>query len=214
MAFEPQLRPRRGAFRRGGFSFVELLVSLLIISVLYALYFGPGNNAIQAQRKSECARQLQQIAMVLNAYAADHNGAFPSVAGAKSPSEPLSLLVPQYTTDTSLFICPGGRDSALAPARPFAGRRISYAYYMGCRQPGGSPSADAAEAPLLSDAQINANPKRRGKPVFAASDRAPGNNHRGYGGNIVFIDGHRETAEPCGTRDLPVFPGIILLNPE
>jgi len=223
MALEVQFCPASGevgvekarsAVPACGFSLVETLVVMLIVSVLYWLALAPSQRRAQQQRElSECLRRLQQTSMVLRVYASDHDGAFPTVAGAKKPSVPLSLLVPQYTSDTSLFICPASGDAALPPVLPFAGRRVSYAYYMGYRLPSGPVPAEAEGWPLLSDAQIAATPKRRGKPVFSADGRSPGNNHSGAGGNILFADGHCEPTGPCATRDLPVLPGIALLNP-
>ena len=180
---------------------------------MYAVWLGPGSKSVQEKRKGECARQLQQIYMAMTAYAADHNGAFPNIVGATNPSQPLCLLVPQYTSDTTLFICPGSRDSALPCGASFSGRRISYAYYAGYRLPNNALPPEAESWPLLSDVQVNAEPKRKGKPVFAGSDKAPGNNHRGFGGNVLFLDGHFEKAEPRAGRDLPVFRGVSLLNP-
>ena len=198
---------------REGFSYVELLVSLVIMMVLYALWLGPSSQSIQERRKRECAVQLQQVAMAISAYAADHDGAFPVVAAATNPSQPLSLLAPQYLSDASLLICPGSRDSALRAGTAISGRRISYAYYMGYSIPPGSTLPGSETWPLLSDAQIDAAPKRRNKPVFAVADRAPGNNHRAFGGNVLFADGHCERAEPFLEHDLPVPPGVLLLNP-
>ncbi len=204
----------------GGFSYVELLITMALVMIAYSLYFGPGSSGVQDRKKADCLRRLEQISLAMNVYAGEHNGAYPAVQGALSPGEPLSLLVPAYASDVSVFICPGSRDAALPQGKPFAGRRISYAYYMGYRTvpaapllaPGLLPQAGES-SPLLSDAQIDALPKRQGKPVFAAADRAPGNNHRKYGGNILFGDGHAERAEPDAPRDLPIPPGVALLNP-
>ena len=53
----------------------------------------------------------------------------------------LHVLVPRYTVDTSLFLCPGVKHPPASTAKPFRQQRISYAYYMGLR---------AADSPILA----------------------------------------------------------------
>ena len=191
-----------------GFSLIELLVSVAIISIAYVVMFGPGSKFGQTRRKAACAANLAQMHMALSLYAAEHEGAFPIHAGATTSEAPLSELVPRYTTDTSIFICPGGGASALPSAQPFANRRISYSYYMGLTQ------ASSPDAPLISDAQTNVNAKRAGDPLFSDTGSAPGCNHRRYGGNVLFVDGHVETGGAIATRELPIPKGVVLLNPK
>ena len=144
----------------------------------------------------------------LSLFAAEHNGTFPLVSGAASSEAPLSELVPKYTTDTNIFICPGSNASTLPGAQPFANRRISYAYYMGLKRD------DSPDAPLVSDAQVDAHAKRQGDATFSANGNAPGNNHRRYGGNILFLDGHVETIDTTAPRDLVIPNEVVLLNPK
>jgi prepilin-type processing-associated H-X9-DG protein len=192
----------------GAFSLIELLVTMLIIMVLYLIMLGPGSKAGQARRKAGCAANLVQMHATLSLFAAEHDGTFPVVTAATSSEAPLSELVPRYTSDTSIFICPGSKNSALPGAQPFADRRISYAYYMGLRR-------DAPpETPLVSDAQIDTHPKRRGDALFSVNGNAPGNNHRADGGSVLFVDGHVETGGAVATRDLAIPIGVVLLNPK
>jgi prepilin-type processing-associated H-X9-DG protein len=192
----------------GASSLIVLLVSMAIIMILYFIMLGTGSKAGQARRKAACAANLAQMQATLSLFAAEHDGAFPIVAGATTSEAPLSELVPHYTTDTSIFTCPGSKNSVLPGAQPFANRRISYAYYMGLRR-------DApAETPLVSDAQIDTHPKRRGDALFSVNGNAPGNNHRAYGGNVLFVDGHVETGGAVATRDLAIPTGVVLLNPK
>ena len=192
----------------GGFSLIELLVVITIIAVAYVVMFGAGSEEGQARRKAACAENLQRMQIALSVYAAEHNGAYPQTAGATTSEAPLSELVPRYTTDTSIFTCPGSKTAELPGAQPFADRRISYAYYMGLTRDAG------ADLPLVSDAQVNTNPKRRGEAVFSSDGKGPGNNHRKYGGSILFADGHVETWGSVAARDLPVITGAVLLNPK
>src|SRR5579884_217411 len=91
-----------------GFSYIELLICTAIVLILYALYLGPGSRAWEERRRAECAQRLEQMSLSLALFAQEHNGKFPSQADARSSDVPLSMLVPQYTSDTSVFICPAG----------------------------------------------------------------------------------------------------------
>ena len=176
--------------------------------VMYFMMFGPGSKYGQARRKTACAANLAQMQMALSLFAAEHDGTFPVVLGASSSEAPLSELVPKYTTDTNIFVCPGSSTARLPAAQPFANRRISYAYYMGLK------ANDSPDAPLVSDAQVNVHPKRKGDAAFSTTGSAPGNNHRRYGGNVLFLDGHVETNDALATRDLVIPIGVVLLNPK
>jgi prepilin-type processing-associated H-X9-DG protein len=191
-----------------GFSYIELLVCTALIMILYAVYFGAGSRSYETKAKAQCASNLARMHLALSLYAQEHDGAFPTSEGATSADGPLSLLVPQYTSDTSLFICPAGTASALPEAVSFSGRRTSYAYYMGVKN-----GPQSAAAPLVSDSQLNVSPKRAGEPIFAEKHVSPGGNHRQFGGNILFADGHVESVETKAPRDLFPAPGSTLLNP-
>jgi prepilin-type processing-associated H-X9-DG protein len=194
--------------RRAGFTYVELLITTVIVCVLYLMVLGPGSALGQSRSKARCAAQLQQLHQCLAAYATEHNGAFPVITGATTSEAPLSTLVPLYTTDTSLFICPGSKDPGLPGAEPFANRRISYAYYMGLKSD--APPGTA----VLSDAQATTAAKHSGEPLFSTNGAGPGNKHRSYGGNVLFTDGSVETYRAQATRDFPLPAGVTLLNPH
>ena len=190
-----------------GFSLVELLVVMAIVLILYASMYGPSSASGQAKRRAQCAQQLQQMHLMLTLFAGEHDGAFPAARGSTSEGA-LSQLVPLYTTDTSVFICPGSGHAALPGAQPFADRRISYAYCAGLKR-----DADPA-AMLVADALANTRAKLNGDTLFSTNGHAPGNNHRTGGGNILFVDGHVEMSGAIAPRALPILPGATLLNPK
>jgi prepilin-type N-terminal cleavage/methylation domain-containing protein len=192
----------------GGFSLVELLVTLAIILVLYTLTMSRGARSYQRRQQAACEKNLVNLHVALTLYANDHQGAFPLVPGARTSEEPLSLLVPTCTTTTAPFICPGSKDPKLPEAEPFAKRRISYAYYMG------RTNAARPQEPLLSDRQVNTQAKRAGEPLFSTSGKKPGDNHTTYGGVVLFGDGHAELSGPAAGFDLLFGEGITLLNPK
>jgi len=119
----------------------------------------------------------------------------------------LGALVPKYSADTTIFICPGGRDAAIPSGEPLRQHKISYAYFMGRR-------LDTPQAPLLSDRQINAEPKRAGEFAFSQTGKPPGNNHHKFGGNFLLGDGSVLDSPAQLTFSLAAEPGVVLLNPK
>ena len=156
---------------------------MALILFLFTFYFGGGSRGYQTKQMAKCGQNLQSIFVALKTYSLDHDGRFPQLAGAETAEPALSLLVPRATTGTEVFICPGSKDKPLPEAEPFAGRRISYAYYMG------QSTAAGADEALVSDRQVNTNSKAQGQELFSADGKKPGNNHDKYGGNVMFGDG-------------------------
>jgi prepilin-type processing-associated H-X9-DG protein len=143
----------------------------------------------------------------LQIYASDHDGWFPRATNAQTSEAPLSQLVPRYTSVTEPFICPGSKDERLPEGEPFERRKISYAYYMGRR------ATDTNEV-LMSDAQVNTEPKIQGQPVFSSNGQKPGNNHHQYGGNLLFTDGHVTMSGAKAPFSIVLTQGVVLLNPK
>src|SRR5262245_36075506 len=121
-----------------GFTLIELLIVIALILIMYVMAYGGAQRSFQEKQLLGCQRNLQLAHVALNIYAADFHGAYPVLAGAATAEAPLSLLVPRYTADTSMFVCPGSRDRQLPAARPFTDRKTSYAYYMGQRTGAGA----------------------------------------------------------------------------
>lgn len=191
---------------RDAFSLLELLITVALILILTTLYFGPNNANRQAALKRACQRNLEKIYVSLEIYANEHGGKFPDVAGARTSEEALDVLVPKYTSDTAPFICPGSKDSALPEGESFRSRRISYAYYMGRFLTNGAQA-------LLSDRQVDTQAKAQGQTVFSTTGKPPGNNHRKFGGNFLFCDGHAEMSPSAARFPLGLTNGEVLLNP-
>jgi prepilin-type N-terminal cleavage/methylation domain-containing protein/prepilin-type processing-associated H-X9-DG protein len=189
-----------------GFSLIELLITVALILILSTLYFGPNNANRQKALKSACQKNLEKIFVSMEIYANEHGGSFPVVPGARTSEEALDVLVPKFTSDTSPFICPASKDSALPSGESFRSRKISYAYYMGRYH------ANSQQA-LMSDHQVDSKAKVAGQPVFSTDGKAPGNNHRKFGGNFLFCDGHCEMSAAAAAFDLALTNGEVLLNP-
>jgi prepilin-type processing-associated H-X9-DG protein len=190
-----------------GFSLVELLIVLALMIILTAMMWGFTSESHQHAAQRACQQNLEKIFVALQIYANDFDGKLPVNTNATRSEEPLSLLVPRYTADTSIFICPGSKDSPLPSGMPFANRKISYAYYMGQR-------LGDAQQPLMSDWQVNTLAKKAGDLAFSATGKPPGNNHYKYGGNFLFSDGHAELTPPELAFSFVTTNGVVLLNPK
>ncbi len=183
-----------------------MLISVALMLVLFTMLWGFGSQRHQAEQKNRCQQNLQKTFLALEIYANDNHGSFPFFPAALNSEQALDVLVPKYTVDTSVFICPGGKDSEIPSGESIRNRKISYAYYMGRRL------ADKNEA-LMSDQQINSEPKAAGQFVFSTTGKPPGNNHHKYGGNFLFSDGHLENSPARVPFPLVLTQGVVLLNP-
>jgi prepilin-type processing-associated H-X9-DG protein len=143
----------------------------------------------------------------MQVYANDFDGQLPAAKDARTSEEVLDILVPRYAVDTGIFICPGSKDLPLPEGESFRNRRISYAYYMG-------QLLSDPQALLMSDRQIDTQPKSAGQYAFSETGNPPGNNHRQRGGNFLFSDGHVESSPARVAFSLMTTRGVVLLNPK
>jgi prepilin-type processing-associated H-X9-DG protein len=194
---------------------VELLIVIAIILTLMVLVYGGNARSRQLRKIAACQENLRTISVALQLYAGDYKGHFPATAKpVTSSDEPLSLLVPRYTSLTAPFICPGSRDKSLPEGEPFRGRRISYSYYTGRQVSGAAEQASGRVTPLLTDWQVDTRLKVAGDRLFSADGKSPGNNHDKYGGNILFVDGHADKSPPRASVPLLLDDDVMLLNPR
>ncbi|PWU20210.1 MAG: hypothetical protein C5B50_04490 [Verrucomicrobia bacterium] len=189
------------------FSLIELLLVVVIILVLTTLYWHSGSANRQQALKAGCQSNLQKLYLALQIYSNEQAGKFPATNGARTAEEPLDLLIPKYTADTSFFICPASADSPPPSGDSLTKHKISYAYFMGW-------SAKDAQQILMSDKQVDTSPKTVGQAIFSTSGSPPGNNHDKSGGNLLFCDGHTDPCPALAPFAIPVPPAIQLLNPK
>ena len=71
----------RAGRRRDGFSLVELLVVMGIITVLMGLLLVTVRRAREQANQAKCAAQLHQLGLALSNYATDHKGWLPAWSG-------------------------------------------------------------------------------------------------------------------------------------
>jgi prepilin-type N-terminal cleavage/methylation domain-containing protein/prepilin-type processing-associated H-X9-DG protein len=193
--------------KAAAFSLIELLVVVAIMAILSTMLYSFSSPVHQRNQKERCADNLQKTFLALQIYANDF-GQYPLNTNAGTTEDALGRLVPRYTADTSVFICPGGRDSAIPSGTAPAKYKFSYAYYMG--RGTNSLSSDF----LMSDRQINTLSKNAGDQVFSLDGKSPGNNHYKFGGNVLFCDGSVQDIPPVTTFSLAFSNGIVLLNPK
>jgi len=203
----PGASPIAKAVSAGGFSLIELLITLTIILILFTMMYGFGSRNNQMAQKKKCQANLQKMYVALQIYANESSGRFPVTTNARTSEEALDVLVPRYSADTAIFVCPGSKDSALPAGESLRQGRISYAYYMG-RQ------ATEAGRVLLSDKQVDTQAKQAGQKVFSENGKPPGNNHHKYGGTFLFCDGDMKSSPPAAAISLPLGTNVVLLNPK
>jgi prepilin-type N-terminal cleavage/methylation domain-containing protein len=196
---------------RNGFSLIELLIVLALMCIMSVMLYGFGSKSHQRTQQQLCSDNLQKIYLALQIYANDFKGTLPLKTNAVTSEEVLQVLVPKYTADTTIFICPGGRDSQIPQGEPLTQHKISYAYFMGRRL---DSSQDMSHDALMSDRQVNTEFKRAGEMVFSADGKGAGNNHHKYGGNILMGDGSVQFSPAQLTFSLAGAPGVVLLNPK
>jgi prepilin-type processing-associated H-X9-DG protein len=184
-----------------------LLIVLALMLIMTTMMWGFGSANRQRAEKKACQQNLSKIYLAMQIYANDFSGKLPETNGVHTSEEVLCVLVPRYTADTSIFVCSGGRDSALPEGVSFRKRKISYAYYMGAH-------LNDAQQALLSDRQVNTLPKNAGDCAFSTNGTPPGNNHHKYGGNFLFGDGHMEMTPARIPFSLATNQGVVLLNPR
>jgi prepilin-type processing-associated H-X9-DG protein len=185
---------------------LEMLVTVAIILILTTMYWGSNSGARQ-RLQNGCQQNLQKLYVALQIYGNDQSGKFPVVPTARSSEDALDVLVPRYDSDTSIFLCPASGLSPLPPGESIAKHKIGYAYYMG------RSAADSSEA-LMSDGQVDTLAKTPGQLIFSDTGKPPGNNHKKYGGNLLFCDGHTEWIQAHVPISLSLTQGVVLLNPR
>jgi len=184
-----------------------MLITIALISILSVMLYGFGSKSHQRSQQKLCGDNLQKIYLAMQIYANDFRGALPLRTNAVTSEDVLDELVPKYTVDTAIFICPGGRDPQIPSGESLRDHKISYAYFMGRR-------LEAPQNPLMSDRQVNTEPKRAGELVFSLDGKPPGNNHHKYGGNFLLGDGSVEYSPAQLAFSLAGEPGVMLLNPK
>ncbi|MBN2713041.1 MAG: DUF1559 domain-containing protein [Planctomycetes bacterium] len=149
-----------------GFTLVELLVIITVITVLAALLLPALNQAINMARCTACQSNMKQLALATSMYASDNNGCQPTA----STAFPINTLTWGTSTNTSGTAYVSWY-SALFIGKYIGNDRISAGggygnYQRGC-------DSLVVYCPVLKDS-------------IAANDSNPGNGNTGIGLNVFF----------------------------
>lgn len=90
-----------------GFTLVEILVVLSIISLLAAILFPVFGRARENARKTSCAGNLKQIALGINQYIRDYDELYPP--DGTTAQDGWALTVQPYLKSEQALQCPGER---------------------------------------------------------------------------------------------------------
>ncbi len=110
-----------------GFTFIELLVVVIIIAVLASLVFGMTRFTSLSSKRAKCVANLRQIGTLIGVYASEHNGNWPCYIQTTSSGlldnstysdsrnrykgnviSAVGAIAP-YTKDNRLFFCPADK---------------------------------------------------------------------------------------------------------
>jgi prepilin-type processing-associated H-X9-DG protein/prepilin-type N-terminal cleavage/methylation domain-containing protein len=94
---QPLRRANRGS---GGFSLVELLVTIGVIALLAGIILGVLSKARESARQVSCFNNLRAISHAIMMYVEDNENAFPANAGLKPPNQDQDWLWWQSTAPT------------------------------------------------------------------------------------------------------------------
>ncbi len=97
--------------RKTGFTVVELLVTMGIISVLAGLLVPALGIAKEAAKRTVCASNLRQLGLGLEMYTLANDGWYPIEDLCGNPQDVLvSSLYPAYVPERDVFYCPSAEE--------------------------------------------------------------------------------------------------------
>jgi len=191
---------------RDGFTLLELLASIAIISALVALLFPWAKGAVERGRQARCLGHMRQVGMALNQYADENRNTYP-LAGSDATSEnatawymtiapylniPDGLLgPPPKLRATGVLICPS--------MKPKEDRSSSYGVniYMMKNQSFShrwsySRFACPAPAGTILIGEKNYNTDQVYPEDYAGAPRSVVEKRHLNGANYIMLDGHAE----------------------
>ena len=101
-----------------GFTLLELLVVVAIISVLAGIVSYAASHGIESARATNCAGHLRQLGIALSGYLGDHNNLMPELkAGRETKGDDVPVIdntLDKYMPSKSVFACPSDHQYAAA----------------------------------------------------------------------------------------------------
>ena len=112
------VHPRPSTKNIRGFTLIEILLFLAIVAALVAVLFAALSQARERSRRTTCQSNLRQIALAIQQYVQDNDGAYPVGIGSEAgeggrliASDWNHKLLP-YVKSALLFYCPTSPDEA------------------------------------------------------------------------------------------------------
>ncbi len=106
--------------RRGGFTLVELLIVMAIITVLVAIALPIYHRVREGVRQQACMANLKQLALGMRLYRMDM-GYYPGAYDPATGEGGLNALYPNYVSDRTTLICP---DDDIVTNEDYKGRSL------------------------------------------------------------------------------------------
>ncbi len=199
---------------RHGFSLVELLVTMGIISILVALMIPAINNTRSAALSAACQANLRQLGTCFTLYASENEGMYPPSAddanGGYYPWYQILLgkgriAGPNYLGTTKILVCPVGNMGPIYPSNPALGV-VSYSMSdLPLWQPTSSRTDQLPKFfsigltaksvwPLLMDGDA-VRIFSLDNPIATADTKSRWNARHAGWANVLMVDGHIERVQ-------------------
>ncbi len=208
-----------------GFTLVEILVVVALVSFLSALLLSAFSRVRSASRTVTCAANLRQIGMAGAMYANDNRGFYPSVFSIKEPNCDWAELLFPYIKSAEVFKCPSFPNGEYRTGCPVSdtseGFSLNQAFdwdgsYSTVQLTQGAPINQVRlRHPSSTVLYLDGNGKttlrdiRRtnivinGEPISEEQllDFSELGNRHNYGANLCFADGHVKWLSFSAMRD-------------
>lgn len=203
---------------RRGFTLIEMLVVVAIISFLAAILFPVFARARENARRASCLSNLKQLGLAMVMYTQDYDETYPY--SYRYPSYWVNTIIP-YVKNKQVFRCPSGQE----PGGTWDNPNVMWYYTRyGMNNDFGTVSITYPDAVKMAAIKrpselilfIDTKPGNPSWTPFLATFTNPNTANRHFeGANIAFADGHakwekkefytRMPGEPNYNRILPVW---------
>lgn len=188
-----------------GFTLVEIIVVLAIVSLLSAILFAVFSRVRQSSSRSVCQSNLKKIALAIQQYTSDADGYYP--IGSYKVDNSIARdgyfqwddAISPYLKNTEIFFCPTTfrKDIIYSTGYDYNSRRLNL-FTRGFLDTNRRGRHEATQkfvtlTPLNTEALVDAN----GQPLFEKTPQLSscgrpyyGNMLHFGGSNVSFVDGH------------------------